>query len=592
MAKKRKNGNETPLWIRIMCGALGVLMILSVVFMVIPYLGQSISHAEEGIPPSVETISTDRMISVGLRSGSDALSSFSVQSNNGFSLAYRKSDKDSETLLSYPSGPLAVAIDDNLYRYGNGLTTENLGIAALGGYHIQVSYFTISELGIDDRDNPVYIEPSVAVAVSDGYDRDTVNDFIELLASISYVQAMEQPIFPYYSANKTYIRLGSYYTAEDAEAALEALERTLTLKAEVVSPSERVLTVLDSSTWTPVCELSTDRYALSLTAENDQSFTDSAGHIYCGSLLLNRAGEASGKLIQVVNRLPLEEYVAALLSFEVSANEDAELLKAMAIILRTEATRHTDAHKADGYDVCSDSHCHRFSGSMANATSIRRAVLETSGEILTYNGKPIYTPFTVQSGATTISSEDAFGKQMAYLPALITPWEDSDSDNMKGWSVELSPYELYCLLIDAGYTEIKGNIQSVTIERKAEGSDYVTELSITDLFGNSIMVSGSETIRALLGGLLPSADFVVGKAGQTVTVIRRTLSGQALEYTETTETIELKGRYDSFVFSGRGIGCGVGFSIAGGRALAEMGYTYDQMLAIYYPETRIKEIIQ
>lgn len=585
MSNKRKKGSETPLWIRVICGFLGALMILGVLFMVFPVYGQSAAYAGELDVQPERSLPTDTMISVGLHSGAEAVASFTVQSDQPVVLAYRKSDSVSENLLVNPAGELTAAIDANLYRFGSELTTENLGIAAVGGYHIQISYFTFSELGIDDRDNPVYIEPGVSIGNTDGYSRDSIRDYIDLLSSVAEVKAMNQPIFPYFTDSKTYIRLGSYYSAEEAQTALTALEKSLTMKAEVVSPSSDVMTLIDSTTWMPVCEVSTAKYELALSPETSVPFTDLAGRIYRGALIFDRPNDANEALLQVVNRLPLEEYVAALLSYEVSAEENAELLKAMAIILRTEAMRHMKTHQKNGFDVCNDSHCHRFSGSTADATAIRKAVIETAGMILTYNGAPIYTPYTTEAGGTTISSEDAFGKAIVYLSTLVTPWEDSRSR----WSVERSPYELYRLLSEAGYEEIKGNIKSVTATKRAEGSDYVTELVLTDIFENSVTVSGSEQIRALFAGLLPSTNFVVGKAGEEVTITRRTLEGDSLEYTETTETIKLEGAYDSFVFSGSGEGCGVGFSIAGGRALALKGYTCDQILAIYYPETKIDD---
>lgn len=584
MSNKQKKSTDTPLWIRVICGVMGGLMIIGVLVAVIPYAAQSMVYAAEVEDQIESSFPTDSMIGVGLYCDSEAVASFALESEGGFNLAYRKSDSESDLLFNYPDSELTVAVDANLYRYGSGLTTENLGITALGGYHVQISYFTFSDLGIDDRDNPVYIKPGVASVVTDGYKRDSVNDQIELLASMSEIQALGQPIFPYYTTNKTYIRFGSYYTAEEAERALDALEDILTINAEVVSPSRKALTVFDSSTWTPVCELSIERNVLSLSTESDATIADQAGHRYCGSLLFDREEEASEYMMQVVNRLPLEEYVAALLSYEVSSEENAEFLKAMAIVLRTEAIRHIDAHDADGYDVCCDSHCHRFSGSTSNAASVRKAVLETVGLILTYEGQPIYTPFTTESGSSTISSEAAFGSAIAYLPSIYTPWEVEN----ERWNVEISPYELYSLLIEAGYTDMKGNVTSVSATQTADSSDYVTEITFTDQFGNSVAVSGSETIRALFGGMLPSTNFVVGKAGEEVTVLRRTLSGEGIEYVESTETILLQGAYDSIVFSGRGSGCGVGLSISGARALAEKGYTYEQLLAIYYPETEIE----
>lgn len=587
MSNKRKNGSDTPLWIRVICGILGVLMVLGVVMMALPYMGQSMAYAAE--LTTLSDTGNDAMIRVGLHAKSEAVTAFTVQSDGGFEMAYRISDTQTEKLLEYPQGELTVAIDGSLYRYGSGLTSENLGIAAIGGYHVEISYFTFSELGIDDRDNPVYIEPGSTSSITDGYTRDSVNDHIELLATSNTVKQLEQPIFPYYTANKTYIRLGSYYTQEAAENALALLEREMTLNAKVVSADQNVLTVLDSTMWLPVCELSTERYMLCLSPKDDNAFTDSASRIYHGSILYNRADPSYGGKMQVINRFSLEEYVAALLSYEVSANEDEELLKAMSIILRTEAVRHLNTHKADGYDVCSDSHCHRFSGSTVVATAIRKAVLETSGKILTYDGKPIYTPYSVETGGSTISAESAFGKDIAYLPSQITPWEDMSENTNERWHVELLPYELYILVTDAGYSEIKGNIQSVEILKTAEGSDYVSELSFTDIMGNSITVSGSEQIRVLFEGLLPSANFVVGKAGDEVTVVKRTLIGDGLDYTEESETIRLEGRFDCFVFSGRGSGTGVGMSLEGARVLSSMGYTFDQILAIYYPDTKIED---
>ncbi len=587
MAKKQKKEPAAQLWVRVICGILGFLMVFGVLMMLIPYSEQSMAYAAE-LPESA--LPSDQMISVGLHCQADAVSSFTAKSDTGFQISYRKSDTSSETLISSASGELTVAIDANLYRYGSGLVTENLGVAAVGGYHIQISYFSFANLGIDtDRDNPVFIKPSTPTNITDGYSRENVQDYIELLSANTAIQHLEQPVFPYFSATKTYIRIGSFYTEAEAQAALVQLEKSMNLRAEVISPQSSTLTVLDSATWMPVCELSTEQYDLLLAPAVGTIFTDPAGRVYRGSLLLKRTDKTSGELLQVVNRLPLEEYVAALLPYEVSASENEELLKTMAIVLRTEAVLHMGAHSKDGYDVCSSSHCHIFNGSLADTDAIRQAVLETAGKVLTYQNQPIYTPYTVVSGGSTLSSAEAFGKSLAYLPSLFTPWEDTNSavSGQGSWSIELSPYELYLLLNEMGYDQIKGNIDSVQILKIAENSNYVTEIVFTDLFGNSVLLTGSETIRSLLTGFLPSASFVVGKAGESVEVTERKLTGEGLSYTEEVKTVTLDGTYGSFVFIGEGIGCGVGLSIAGARALCDLGYTCEQILNIYYPDTQI-----
>ena len=109
---------------------------------------------------------------------------------------------------------------------------------------------------------------------------------------------------------------------------------------------------------------------------------------------------------------------------------------------------------------------------------------------------------------------------------------------------------------------------------------------------NAVTVEGSEAIRLLFGGKLPSTAFVVGPAGEKVQRPIRTLSGNSLEYTESEETITLSGTYGSFVVHGRGSGCGVGFSVMGGKKLADMGLDYKQILQTYFPNVKISSSIE
>ncbi|HXQ69654.1 MAG TPA: penicillin-binding transpeptidase domain-containing protein, partial [Pyrinomonadaceae bacterium] len=59
-------------------------------------------------------------------------------------------------------------------------------------------------------------------------------------------------------------------------------------------------------------------------------------------------------------RLPLEDYVAHVLSTEASTDDQPESLKALATVVRTYALKNLGRHKDQGYDFCRTTHCQRF----------------------------------------------------------------------------------------------------------------------------------------------------------------------------------------------------------------------------------------
>ena len=350
----------------------------------------------------------------------------------------------------------------------------------------------------------------------------------------------------------------------------------------MVGPDDKTVSFLDQNNSVLCeCKYSDENPSFIISPWETEEFSDQEGRGYRGSMEIIRSTTTASNGLSVVNHLSLETYVSLLLSSEVSANWNEELLKSMAVLLRTKITKLLGCHQENGFDLCADSHCHVYLGNSIIDPKIVSVVNATAGEILTYEGTPIYTPYSIYDGSSTISSADAFNSDIPYLTSIYTPWEPEDF-----WKVEFTPYELYQILSSAGYNDIIGNIESVAVTGRANGSDYVNELKITDIFGASVTIQGSENIRILFGGKLPSACFYVGKAGETLVIPKRTITNE-LQYNEEQQEIVLDGTYGNFVFLGSGEGCGVGFSIRGGLALAGMGIPYEQILSIYFPGTTL-----
>ncbi len=564
MAKKPVQTDATAkTWVKIVCGIMGFLMVFGILVMVISSLQSA--ALESNIAPLAE----DQMISVGLYCNENAVQSYTLNAQQGFDVISFSGLK-----AHLNTNRVIVATDANLYRIGDTLYTESIGVPAAGGYHIEISYFAFTDIGIDtDHDNPVFIRPGNTAGTTDGYRPSNVQDYIALLQTDSTFQAMKLPAFPYYySADKCYIRVGSFFSQAEAEDALSQLGRTATLSAKIVGPSADTVSIL-AADYSILCELESKGKPFSITASEDEVLTDAEDRLFFGEIQLT----GKNKRLSVINRLSVELYVAALLASEIPSGWNAELLKTMAVILRTELSGKLGCHAKDGYDVCGENHCHPYIGGAIADKAILTAVSETAGQILTYDNRPIYTPYSMTNGSGTVSSKEAFGKELAYLQAIYTPWETSED-----WNIEFSPFELYQLLKEGGYTEIVSNIAEVKILSFSEGSDYVNSIRFTDLFGNSVTLNGSELIRMFFAGRLPSACFVVGKAGESIQRATRSIAENG-SLTQQYETVTLNGTYGSFVFCGRGSGSGVGLSIMGAKALAEQKIDYIEILSRYFP---------
>ena len=118
--------------------------------------------------------------------------------------------------------------------------------------------------------------------------------------------------------------------------------------------------------------------------------------------------------------LPLERYVAGVLAGESSVFKSDAALQAMSVAARTYAIRLKGRHAAEGFDFCSTTHCQRLDLD-AITPRLQSIAAGTEGELLWYEGKPAFTPYTRDCGGRT---EDA---AIAW-PDLAAPYLKSHPD--------------------------------------------------------------------------------------------------------------------------------------------------------------------
>ena len=312
-----------------------------------------------------------------------------------------------------------------------------------------------------------------------------------------------------------------------------------------------------------------------------------------GLRILRRKG------LTVINDVPLEDYVASVISSEMSASCPLELLKAHAVISRSwlcypklypeslgpgnvsirkgdEITRWYGREAHSDFDVCADDHCQRYQGiTKDHSPSVSGAVKATAREVLQYDGRVCDARFYKCCGGLTDEYRTAWDdREVPYLISLpdtdengrvycdtkdktllaqILPGFDQETQDFYHWTVTYSGEEIRDLLI----------------ARLEEDLGVVTELEPLQR-GPS-----GRIIRLRIAG--EKKQLIIGKELE----IRRALSRSHLY----SSAFDVERSESKFVLRGKGWGHGVGLCQIGAAVMASRGKDYQEILRHYYPGT-------
>jgi|GEM_PF-4620543 len=143
-------------------------------------------------------------------------------------------------------------------------------------------------------------------------------------------------------------------------------------------------------------------------------------NLYRGTLIVTRA--SSG--LEIINELPLEEYLYGVVPAEVSCLWPEAALKAQAIAARSYAFTHLRPESF--WDVDDTTRYQVYLGYNHEAQSTNKAVDETKGQMVTFNGKIIVAYFFSSSGGWTENNENVWGGEpLPYLRGVASPNEPS-----------------------------------------------------------------------------------------------------------------------------------------------------------------------
>lgn len=222
------------------------------------------------------------------------------------------------------------------------------------------------------------------------------------------------------------VRVGRFATREEAETAQGGLAGLGVTQSWVVSEGgelENAAFVVRRAAGPgeDATEFRWDGRWLDLYSETAGTGLPFERHRYRGRLLLflNNRG-----LINVINELPLEEYLRGVVPKEMGPElyNELEALKAQTVAARTYTLRNLGEFAGEGYDICSTPRCQVYGGMGVEHPVTDRAIEETSGQVVLYQGRPAETFYSATCGGHTENVEVVFplkhGEYLRGVPCL------------------------------------------------------------------------------------------------------------------------------------------------------------------------------
>ncbi len=324
---------------------------------------------------------------------------------------------------------------------------------------------------------------------------------------------------------------------------------------------------------------------------------------YRGAFSINLLTD--GNSLNVVNILPLEEYLYSVVGVQLKPLWPKEAAKAQAVVSRTIAMQAIRNSLARDYDIAA-MYRQSYFGKHAEKEQSKAAVDATVGEVVLWQGAVADVQFFLSGGGRT---EDG-GKP--YLPSL--PDHDQDFPGF-AWEKMFTAEEIDNILMYAGYQEI-GRFQGFefsTMDARKPGepndrgkSGRLKEIKVIGDRGYA-MIPGSRFAAMLR---LPSSEFdilvanllpqlvdipITDPYGNVIGVKQMPVNMGAnhisLPFNRPLVQRVAWAENEKIVIKGRGAGDGIGFSQWGARGLALAasdadGY-YKNVLSYYFPGCRI-----
>ncbi len=285
-------------------------------------------------------------------------------------------------------------------------------------------------------------------------------------------------------------------------------------------------------------------------AVSKSPFIELNGKRYRGLIELRRRQNG---LLLAVNELDVEEYLRGVVASEIPHDWEQQALKAQAVASRTFALYQKRMSGSRPYHLVSTVGGQVYDGRSGERREADRAVRDTEGEVITYDGEIIPAFYHSSCGGHTESAFELWGLDVPYLQGVDCECQRISRYGV--WEKRFSAAQIATALGKIGYR--MDGLSEAAIDGITPAG-RVKQVVLRHAGGSLSLAA--ERFRSALGTTsIPSVFF------------------------------ELEVQGGELVISGRGMGHGVGLCQWGAQEMALRGYDYQSILAYYYPGTRLEK---
>ena len=315
----------------------------------------------------------------------------------------------------------------------------------------------------------------------------------------------------------------------------------------------------------------------------------------------------------LINELSLEVYLMCVATSEMGADSPPALIEAQTIAARSWLLAAAEQkHKDLGIDACNDDCCQRYQGTTNLSRQSIAGALNTSGQVLLYDGKICDARYSKSCGGMTESYHNIWqGEPVPYLSALADIPDTKELPDLKNetqfrkWII--NPPVAFCSPQIIPESDLKKYLGSVDEEGRyfrwekmlnqrelTENINRFTNIKaeyISDLIPEERGESGR--IIKLKIKYIDSKNEIKVHLLQSEYAIRQTLHRSFL-YSSAFFIEKDKDKNSSvpsaFKLYGAGWGHGVGLCQIGALGMALSGYSTKEIMAHYYKNSELEKI--
>ncbi|MEA4832126.1 MAG: SpoIID/LytB domain-containing protein [Oscillospiraceae bacterium] len=423
--------------------------------------------------------------------------------------------------------------------------------------------------------------------------------------------------FPIISEGRYYIGLGMHLNEGERDLLASSLPDCGDIHFTSYAATDKMLALADKTSGDTILKLNTADaalYAYPVQPDSEkQTYYIINEYNYTYEGVFEYQTTSSG--MSMINTVDFEAYMRGVLPYEISSDWPDEALKAFAIVMRSYTLAGKPfKHPNDNYDFCDSTHCQVYRGLHYATARTNNIINETKGLVCTYDNQVACTFYHAITGGPTISYKDAWdwsNESYPYLISVMVPYENYKKYTNGVWKTTVSLNDLsdYLLSKSKILSKLNSPVADVKITRYLD-TGYAYELTLTGTNGNKAVFKQSDEVRNILTRYVKSSrmtisnpvTFTINDSGPVTAASAdyNVISADAGGNTSITRLDQdaciitadgyeqLKVDKTQYIFNGTGWGHGVGISQYGIKDMADLGFTYDQIIKAYFPLVTIQ----